>query len=317
MNVNAETGKLARVLQILLGGEIAFAFFIAWLCWISLLSGKAILLWALTPYLLIRVGILARSFQLAYQYRSPLSAQHRPSPFSWARVVVGEYVSVLVNYSGLLPFEQWLLPAAPQPAFPGKGLPVVLVHGFCSNRASWYFFARWLHKLGVGPIYVVSLEPLLGTIEDNASRLAQFIEQICEAGKSQKVVLVGHDIGGLVSRALMHSSFGVKRLARVVTLGSPHHGSAVIDGIQQYGENLRQITLKSNWTERMSVFERAPSPVPITTIVSPQDEVVAPQNSAVLRYPNAQNLVLKDIGHYEMLLSRKVVKMVAQVLQQP
>ncbi len=317
MSVKAQTGKLARVLQIVLGGEIAFALFIAWLCWISLLSGKAILFWALTPYLLIRAGILARSFQLAYKHRSLLSAQHRPSPFSWARVVVGEYVSILVSYSGLLPFEQWLLPSAPQPVFPGKGLPVLLVHGFCSNRAAWYFFARWLQKQGVGPIYVVSLEPLLGSIEDNANRLAPLVEQICETTNSPKVMLVGHDIGGLVGRALVHSSVGAKRLARLVTLGSPHHGSAVIDGIQQYGENLRQITLKSNWTERMSVFERAASPVPITSIVSPQDEVVAPQTSAVLRYPNAQNLVLKGVGHYEMLLSRKVVKMVAQVLRQP
>ncbi|MGH8530963.1 MAG: esterase/lipase family protein [Nevskiales bacterium] len=316
MSASADTGNLARILQILLGAEIALALFIAWLCWLSLLPGKAMLVWALTPYVLIRAGILARGFQLAYKHRSPLSAQHRPSPLSWARVVVGEYVAVLMHYSGLLPFEQWLLPSAPQPAFSGKGVPVVLVHGFCSNRACWYFFARWLHKLGVGPIYAVSLEPLLGTIEDNATRLAPLIEQICETSKHPKVMLVGHDIGGLVGRALVHSSFGVKRLARVVTLGSPHHGSMVIEGIQQYGENLRQITLKSNWTERMSVFERAPSPVPITSLISPQDEVIAPQTSAVLRYPNAQNLVLKGIGHYEMLLSRKVVRMVAQVLQQ-
>ncbi len=317
MSGQTGSGRLARVAQILLAAEIALALFVAWLCWISLLSGKAVLLLALTPYLLLRAGILGRCLQLAWQNRSPMKGEHprRPS-ISWVRAALAEYVALPVIYSGLLPFEQWLVPLAPEPVFPGKGTPVVLVHGFCSNRACWYFFARFLQKLGVGPIYAVTLEPLLGAIETNSQQLAQFVEPICEASGKPRAILVGHDMGGLACRVLLHSTFGQKRIARVVTMGSAHHGSAVFDGIQQYGENLRQMTLRSKWSERMSVFERAASPLPIVAVLSPQDELVAPQQSAALRYPNAQNLAFKGLGHYELLLSRKVARAIAPLLQQ-
>lgn len=317
MSKPALSGRVARLSQILLAAELGLMLFIAWLCWISLMSGKAILLLAVAPYLLLRAGVLARAFQLAWQHRSPMKGDHprRPS-IGWLRAVLGEYIALPVLYSGLLPFEQWLAPMAPAPMAPGKGLPVVLVHGLGSNRAVWYFFARFLQKLGVGPIYAVTLEPPLAPIEAGAQQLMQQVEQICEASGKPKAILVGHDAGGLACRVLMHSSFGQKRVARVITLGSPHRGSAVLDTVQQYGENLRQMTLNSKWAERMAVFERAPSPAPITAVLSPQDELVAPQHSAALRYPNAQNIVLKGLGHYEMPLSRKVAKAIAPLLQQ-
>lgn len=317
MKEQAATGRMARVLQILLAAELGIALFIAWLCWISLVSGKSVLILAVLPYLLLRAGLLGRAFYLAWKNRSPMKGEHprRPS-ISWLRAALAEYLALPVIYSGLLPFEQWLVPLAPAPVFAGKGLPIVLVHGFCSNRACWYFFARFLQKLGVGPIYAVTLEPVLGPIEANAQHLAQAVEQICEASGKPRAILVGHNLGGLACRVLLHSSFGQKRIARVVTMGSPHHGSAVFESVQQYGENLRQMTLHSKWSERMSVFERAASPLPIAAVVSPQDELVAPQQNAALRYPNAQNFVFKGLGHYELLLSRKVARAIAPLLQQ-
>ena len=313
----APGGRLARATQILLAGEIGLALFIAWLCWISLLPGKAVLMFALTPYLLLRAAVLGRCFQLAWQNRSRMKGENprRPS-MAWVRAALAEYLALPVIYSGLLPFEQWLVPQAPEPVSAGKGLPVVLVHGCCSNRAAWYFFARLLQKLGVGPLYAVTLEPLLGPIEASAPRLSQLVEQICEASGKPRVVLVGHGMGGLVCRMLVHSSFGQKRVARVITLGSPHQGTAVVRDVEQYGENLRQMTLQSKWSARMAVFERVASPLPIVAVLSPQDELIAPQQNGALRYPNAQNFVFKGLGHFELLLSRKVAKAIAPLLQQ-
>ncbi len=316
MSAQAETGKLAWGLRILLGLELAVFLLIAWLCWLLLMTGVKILVLALTPYLLARAGAMADCFYRSYKHRSPTPAPQSLTPFGWARLYLAEFIATVVNYSALFPFEKPLMPLAPQPAYPGKRTPVVLVPGFCCNRGNFYFFARWLHKLGVGPIYAVSLEPLLGTIEENAASLAQFIDQIRDTSRSQKVILIGHSMGGLTIRALLHSSYGAQRIARVVTLGSPHHGTIIAHRLQKLGENLRQMTFKSAWSERLNAHERAPCPVPITAFVSPQDNIVAPQDSAILRYPNAQNIMLKGMGHQEMLLSPKVAKMVAQVLTQ-
>ncbi|MGH8560850.1 MAG: esterase/lipase family protein [Nevskiales bacterium] len=214
----------------------------------------------------------------------------------------------------MFPFEAWLVPLAPKPATTGNGTPIVLVPGFCCNRGYWASFVRWLRQAGFGPVYAVSLEPLLGSIEDNATALGRIVEAVCSDTQSDKVILIGHSMGGLVSRSYLHSG-GHPRIAQVICIGSPHHGTIMARDLRPLGENLRQMTPGSEWVARFKAHENQPCPAPITAIVTPHDNIVAPQDSALLHYPNARNVSLPGIGHLEMVLSKSVFEATAAELR--
>jgi dATP pyrophosphohydrolase len=96
---------------------------------------------------------------------------------------------------------------------------VVLVHGWLMSGA-WMAMLAWrLRRAGfvVRTFSYATRESL----HANAARLHTFLQSI-SAGT---VHLVGHSLGGLVIRALLHH-FPATRPGRVVTLGSPHQGSA-------------------------------------------------------------------------------------------
>lgn len=63
-------------------------------------------------------------------------------------------------------------------------------------------------------------------VENNIERLRDRINNIKTKTNSEKVDLVGHSMGGLVSRAYIQSEIYDEDVAHLVTLGSPHYGSA-------------------------------------------------------------------------------------------
>ena len=120
------------------------------------------------------------------------------------------------------------------------------------------------------------------------------------------VVLVGHSMGGLVARACLRDPRTRDRIAKIVTLGTPHHGSELAR--RAVGENGRQLRRGSAWLEALNGESSAP--VPLVSIFSLHDNYVAPQGSAIL--PGADNMPLAGIGHLSMVFSDAVAQHVAQ-----
>lgn len=82
----------------------------------------------------------------------------------------------------------------------GKGdQAIVLVHGYHHNSGAWWWFSKELDKAGMGPIYTVNLLPPAASIERLAYQLSQKIEGIKKETGSNKITLIGHSMGGLVS----------------------------------------------------------------------------------------------------------------------
>src|SRR6185437_4450276 len=92
------------------------------------------------------------------------------------------------------------------------------------NAGVWVRLARYLRERGVDGLYSLSYGPPLASIETFAEQLARKIEHIVAATKAQRVMIVAHSMGGLVVRAYLRGH-GSARIARIVTIGSPHHGS--------------------------------------------------------------------------------------------
>lgn len=298
----AASGRMARSLQI------------AWLVELVLFSTVGLFLhhrgWScgaiaallLAWFLGWRALVVADGFRNSETLKSPRKPEHRIGFVGALRLFVVEYWATVLTFGFYFPLERWRATHTP-----GKGVPVILVHGFICNRGYWKAFARALEKAGIGPIHAVTLEPVLGSIDDNARQLGEIIEDVCQRTGSAKVMLVGHSMGGLIGRAYVHKH-GTARVARIVTLGSPHHGTYSAHLVRTLATNAEQMCRNSAWLAALNAHEAKDCPVPITSIWSPHDNIVFPQDSAVLRYPNARNVAFAGLGHLELMYAPAVMQ---------
>jgi triacylglycerol esterase/lipase EstA (alpha/beta hydrolase family) len=136
------------------------------------------------------------------------------------------------------------------------------------------------------------------------------VEDICTQTGSKKIMLVTHSMGGLVARAYLHKLDGAERVSGLITLGAPHHGSAL--AAFPIGENIKQIQLNDPWLAALNTSESHTAPVPITSVYTAHDNLISPQASSRLVY--AENIRLTGIGHTQLLFSEKVAKLVSEFI---
>ncbi len=115
------------------------------------------------------------------------------------------------------------------------GKLVVLVHGLCMNDLQWTrqghdHSAALARDFGYTPIYLSYNSGL--HISANGSAFADALERLFAAWpvEIEKFAIVGHSMGGLVTRSACLSGEAAghawrKRLDKLVFLGTPHHGA--------------------------------------------------------------------------------------------
>src|SRR5829696_414544 len=137
-------------------------------------------------------------------------------------------------------------PEALRAAYPdATGLLVVFLHGLMESEFSW--------RLGAGPggeTYGIRLREELGFtpvelryntgchISENGRELADLLERLVAVWpvEVQRIALVGHSMGGLVARSACHQAAErgdswVSSVRHVVSLGSPHMGAPLAQGV--------------------------------------------------------------------------------------
>jgi triacylglycerol esterase/lipase EstA (alpha/beta hydrolase family) len=112
-------------------------------------------------------------------------------------------------------------------------------------------------------------------------------------------------MGGLVCRAYARRVGGAG-IARIVTLGTPHHGSALAQ--MGHGADALDMSPNGEWLRGLSESEGGGQVAPMTSIYSVHDNFVAPQDSSVLA--GATNIPVTGIGHLALLMSARVARMV-------
>jgi pimeloyl-ACP methyl ester carboxylesterase len=130
-----------------------------------------------------------------------------------------------------------LAPSALRSAYPhAKPRLAVFVHGLCETDEAWKIGAgrhapyghRLEIELGYTPVYV---RYNTGRhISENGRDLARLLERLVASWPVpvDEVVLIGHSMGGLVSRSACHygaDSACVAKVRHVFTLGTPHRGA--------------------------------------------------------------------------------------------
>ncbi len=188
------------------------------------------------------------------------------------------------------------------PASSSRG--VLLVHGFICNRGLWAAWYPELHRRRI-PYLAVSLEPVFGSIDGYATQLDRAIRQLHSATGMPPLV-VAHSMGGVAVRAWLRACDGDNRVHRVVTIGSPHHGTQVGASLPQWSgmESAHQMRFDSAWLAALAADETSSRREKFVCFYSNCDNIVAPASSATL--VGADNRHRSGIPHLALALDASV-----------
>ena len=104
--------------------------------------------------------------------------------------------------------------------------PILLIHGFKSSHLTWSWMAQQLWADGFRNIFAMELFSYSAGIQNLFDQLTHAINQILTILPNyQFVTIIGHSLGGLVSRYYLKNEQNIYSKVRLcVTLGSPHYG---------------------------------------------------------------------------------------------
>ncbi len=263
--------------------------------WAQHFLGKGELTWAWGGALLILFGY---AMFLAVEFMLLALVQHdgtAPRPTTWQliRAWWSEALTAPQVFCWRQPFRSHAEPDfAPSSAQGARG--VVLIHGFVCNRALWN---PWMAKLRPArvPFIAVNLEPLFGSIDNYVAVIDQAVRRLEEI-TGRAPVLVAHSMGGLAVRAWMSAAADDSRVHRVITIGTPHHGT----WLARFGQttNGRQMRIRSAWLNRLALGEPKERFAKFTCCYSHCDNIVFPTSTATL--PGAANLHVPGTSHVHL-----------------
>ncbi len=130
-------------------------------------------------------------------------------------------------------------------SWPGKGRPLVLLHGLLDDSEGWAQLALDTHR----PCIAIDLPGFGGSDLPLRPRLSSYAEAICEGLQELDVrscTLVGHSLGGGVATAVAERSDKVTSLALIAPAGFGHIRIAeavALPGIRHAAQGLLPLAL--------------------------------------------------------------------------
>jgi len=111
--------------------------------------------------------------------------------------------------------------------------PLILLHGYGNQPSAWKKFIPYFESNGYiqGKNFFLfdgrgeNETPSKIDIRINAKELQNLVQQVLTLTGSTKVNLVGHSMGGLISRWYIEQLGGNDKVHKLIMLGTPNHGS--------------------------------------------------------------------------------------------
>ncbi|MDP4824527.1 MAG: alpha/beta fold hydrolase [Candidatus Nanopelagicales bacterium] len=195
------------------------------------------------------------------------------------------------------------------------GTPIVLVHGLVDNRSIFSMMRRALSRKGFGSIYALNYSPLTDDIPTVAIRLGDLVDEVCEETGHDRVHIIGHSMGGLIGRYLVQRLGGHERVHTLVTMGTPHQGTAPARFIPH--PVVQQ--MRSDGALINELAEPAPGcDTRILAFWSDLDQFVIPKTNAQVQHRdlNARNVFVPGVGHMSLPVDRRVIHEISTTLAQ-
>lgn len=176
--------------------------------------------------------------------------------------------------------------------------PVVLVPGYGGSTQSLSVLADRLRAQGRDATVVDLPDGGTGDLVNQATRLGQVVSATLARTGAASVDLVGYSAGGVVARIWLGEQGGDAVTRRVVTLGSPHHGTQLAGlgvslGLSICGTACQQLAPGSDVLTRLNADDETPGDPEYVSLWTTVDQVVTPPDSA--RLDGAVNQPLQDV----------------------
>jgi len=115
------------------------------------------------------------------------------------------------------------------PELPGTKSPIILMHGFFGwgDVGAFSYFAGVVDDLEDLGFEV--FEPAVSPINSMEVRADQWVEEINARYPNQKINIIAHSQGGLDARYMISTLGWGDRVDALVTVATPHYGSAIAD----------------------------------------------------------------------------------------
>ncbi len=196
-------------------------------------------------------------------------------------------------------------PVTPDP----QRCAVLLIHGYLCNRAIWQpmLDAGVLRDCNVA---TVNLQPVFGSIEQYADVVAGAVDRLLRASGAARVVLVGHSMGGLAARTCL-KRHGDARIARVITLATPHYGT--IFARLGFGTSTRQMARGSAFLADLAAGETPELRARFVCVATRDDNLIVPRSSPLLE--GAIGHVLDGVGHLALIEDPRAWRIVADEIR--
>ncbi|HWJ94158.1 MAG TPA: alpha/beta fold hydrolase [Telluria sp.] len=234
-----------------------------------------------------RLAISLNNFAVSARHAAPAPEGFALGRMARLRMFCEEFASSMLQSS-------WLMAraAARTRIYPGStAYPVLLLHGYGCNSGFWAYLTPLLDQAHISHA-TLDLEPVTGSIDGYAGAIEHAAQALCTQAGSDKLIVVAHSMGGLAARAWMRA-YGTARVAHVITLGTPHHGTAL--AAMGIGLNAAQMRRDGDWLRELAASESPATRALVTSIFSWHDNIVSPQSSSELE--GARNIGFGGIGH--------------------
>ena len=187
------------------------------------------------------------------------------------------------------------VPAAP--VLQDRPGPVLLVPGYGGSTSALRVLAGRLRDAGRTATVVRLPGDGTGDLRTAAEVLGEAAASAVAAG-APSVDVVGFSAGGVTARWWVAEQGGAAMARRVVTLGSPHHGTQLAGlgtgfGLPGCPPACRQLSPGSELLRTLNGVDETPDGPRWTSVWTEQDEVVVPPDSA--RLDGATNVVVQRV----------------------
>lgn len=177
----------------------------------------------------------------------------------------------------------------------GDGGPVIVLSGYGGNTEVLEPIVNLLEDQG----RIVEVFPPVGDnrgdLNEQAQELDAYVERVRGETDAPSVDLVGFSAGGVVARLWVRDYGGDEVSRRVVTMGSPHHGTGVSSLATEAGgcpPACEQLRPDSDLLRGLNAGDETPDGPQWVTFRTEDDQTVTPSTSADL--DGALNIAVQE-----------------------
>lgn len=206
--------------------------------------------------------------------------------------------SALLAFSGLTGVAQ----AAPETARAAADRnPVIFVHGYNADPGVWGSLREDFKASGYADAELFSwgYDTSQSVNETLSGRFAAYVEQVRTQTGAERVDIVAHSFGSLVTRWYIKHGGGTGAVDDWVSLAGPNHGTSTAWACALWSQACRDMTPGSYVQDGLAEGDETPGVVSYATFWSNCDEVINPDSSVPLS--GATNVAAGCIKHNDFL----------------